>query len=539
MFMKFRLSVKLIGGFAVVALVTLVVGYAGWHGVNQSLKATERIDFLDNISKQILKREIDHLNWARKVGEFQRQENLTKLGVQTDDHQCAFGKWYYSNASKDAEAAIPELAPLLKQVEEPHKKLHASARHLEDILKKGPGYRPEAVAYYQSETVAQLKIIQKILAKITPVVDQQVAAAQKDTARITDRSKDLAGGGMVLGTVLSLALGIFLSQSITRPINRVVSGLNEGAAQVASASDQVSSSSQSMAQGASQQATAIEESSSSLEELASMTRQNAQNADQANVLMGETAQVVDDANRAMATLTGAMEDISLASQDTAKIVKTIDEIAFQTNLLALNAAVEAARAGEAGAGFAVVADEVRNLAMRAAEAAKNTANLIASTVTRVKEGTEVVHQTAAAFSQLSQGAGKVKDLVKEIASASQEQAQGVDQINRAVSEMNQVTQGVAANAEESASASEELNAQSLQMREFVGELVVLVNGDGASGLEKKYLPPDFEAKLPTRLASLPKSPHSRGQKTGEYLPRLTKVSPQEIIPLEEDNFRNF
>jgi len=287
---------------------------------------------------------------------------------------------------------------------------------------------------------------------------------------------------MIAMALMAMALTMLI-RSIIRSLKRIIEGLNDGADRVASTSSQVNSASQSLAEGASEQAAGIEETSSSIEEMSSMTRQNADNANQANLLMAETTRVVNEANRSMSELIGSMKEISTASEETAKIIKTIDEIAFQTNLLALNAAVEAARAGEAGAGFAVVADEVRNLAMRAADAAKNTANLIEGTVKKIKNGSDTVAKTNEAFSKVATGSKKVSELVGEISAASNEQAQGVEQINKAVAEMEKVVQKNAASAEESASASEEMNAQAETMKGFVGELVALVrrrNGNGIS-----------------------------------------------------------
>ena len=220
---------------------------------------------------------------------------------------------------------------------------------------------------------------------------------------------------MYAATALAIGLGLFLAwfitRSITGPVRMVINGLSQGASQVAAAAGQVSNASQTLAQGSAQQAASLEETSASMEEMASMTARNADSASQADALSREAAGVVERAEQAMAELTGAIAEISAAGEETGKIIKTIDEIAFQTNLLALNAAVEAARAGESGAGFAVVADEVRNLAMRAAEAAKNTAGLIEQTIDRTKQGRKLVGRTDAAFQDVAANAAKVAELV--------------------------------------------------------------------------------------------------------------------------------
>ncbi len=282
--------------------------------------------------------------------------------------------------------------------------------------------------------------------------------------------------GLITALIVGVVIAIYITRSITKPINRIIADLTEGAEQVASASGQVSSASQSLAEGATEQAAGLEETSSSLEEMSSMTKKNAENAQQANTLSGEAQKAANDGTQSMDKMNQAIQEIQKSSDETAKIIKVIDEIAFQTNLLALNAAVEAARAGEAGKGFAVVAEEVRNLAMRSAEAAKNTSEMIEESVKNAQNGVSISEEVGKVLENIVQSISKTSELVGEIAAASQEQAQGIDQVNTAVSQMDKVTQQNAANAEESASASEELSAQAEQMNTVVQDLIGLVKG---------------------------------------------------------------
>jgi len=283
----------------------------------------------------------------------------------------------------------------------------------------------------------------------------------------------------VLGSLLGgTVFGFFVTRSITKPIQRISGTLSTGADQTVSASSQVSSSSQSLAQGASEQAASLEETSSALEEMSSMTRKNSDTAQQAAALAAEAQSAANRGNESMNRMGTAINDIQRSAQETAKIIKVIDEIAFQTNLLALNAAVEAARAGEAGKGFAVVAEEVRNLAMRSAEAAKNTSSMIEESVGNAKNGVSIAQEVGKSLGEIVDASSKVTGLINEIAAATREQSQGIDQVNQSMSQMDKVTQQSAANAEETAAASEQLSAQAEQLRSCVSELSQLVGGQG-------------------------------------------------------------
>ena len=389
--------------------------------------------------------------------------------------------------------------------------------------------------------------------KVTSMGIDNTTESAKGTTGVVSASANT----IVIGLLIALGIGIVISMTITRnitaSIRKVITGLTQSSEQLNSAAHQVASSSQSMAEGASKQASSLEEVSSSLEEMSSMTKQNADNAKEANSLAENARTSATSGNDAMVRMNDAINRIKTSADETAKIVKTIDEIAFQTNLLALNAAVEAARAGEAGKGFAVVAEEVRSLAQRSAEAAKNTSELIQDSQANSENGVKVSNEVASTLSEIVEASNKVSSLVSEVAAASEEQAQGIEQINGAVAHMDQVTQSNAANAEESSSASQELSSQSRDLSNIVSSLVALVAGlksarngvqqiaskDGNGGR------PNLKDKL---LASAGKTKKVEAAKAAAAAPAAApvfeavaakEVKPEQVIPMDDEELTDF
>lgn len=599
-----RLSVKLIGGFSIVAIITLIVGLNGWMTTNQvadklNMVAYQSMPSVQNLLvlqkgatairvaiRTLLNPKLDPSDRKRQYENIaDARDAYTKAwkvfeGIQNSSEESALWKQFvpkwleyreendkFFKLSRDLEkTGIPDPEQLLWELEQirgDHYKLisnvskailmktdfdggeeaahtapenlinaykgnntgfrqalndivpfrvsfHNTVKTIREMVKKGD--YDAAIAAYTGKLIPDSEEIMKyfnllkqeadkaehifslmnqqamihsyqkqlealpLLDKLVEVNGKEVEEASRIAEKAAKRAKMISIIGMAAGAITALLLGIGFSLMITVPIHRIVEGLFCGAEQVVDAAKQVGASSQHLAEGTSDQAAAIEQISSSLEEMSAMTRQNAENAGQANICVSETSDMVGNTQVSMNELTVFMKEISEASRQTQKIVKTIDGIAFQTNLLALNAAIEAARTGEAGSGFAVVADEVRGLALRASEAAKNTAALTEITVTKISSGADIVSKAKDVFEKVAAGAKKAAEMVRGITTASDEQAHGIDLINKAIAEVDKVTQQNAANAEECAATSEEMNAHSLSMEAFAAELLVLVSG---------------------------------------------------------------
>ena len=392
-------------------------------------------------------------------------------------------------------------------------------------------------------------IIAVIMALIGIMVIYQLYNIDSSNVASVNSNMRVTGLFTLFGVIVTVILGLYVNRKVTGSLAKGIKELSEVITKVSSGSLQVFSSAQQLADGASSQASSLEQTSSSLEELSSMTKQNADNASQARAMMQEAGHIVEKVNRHMDDMAKAIAEITKSSEETGKIIKTIDEIAFQTNLLALNAAVEAARAGEAGAGFAVVADEVRNLAMRSAEAAKNTSELIENTMIAVKNGNELTSSTQEAFKDNMASSTKISQLVDEIATASQEQAHGIAQINRAVAEMDKIVQQAAYNAEASATAADTMNTEVNHLERRMEDLAEMVGAEvnisktKISHIEKHAAP---AGKAPGKMAGKPATGHKmlaappvHKLKKGTAPAKKAPVRPEQVIPFDKDEFKDF
>ncbi|MCK5437785.1 MAG: hypothetical protein KAI90_07205 [Desulfobulbaceae bacterium] len=363
--------------------------------------------------------------------------------------------------------------------------------------------------------------------------------------------------------MIGLISGLLAVRSIMKDLRQPLDALASITDTLSREGCAISESSEKIAGNVGEQAASLEETTATLEEISSMTDRNAENSNQADNLMQENQTIISKAEATMKEMITSMDSIAESGRDTRKIIKTIDEIAFQTNLLALNAAVEAARAGEAGAGFAVVADEVRNLAMRSADAAKNTSSLIDETVKKIDDGTMLVEQTGQAFNSVSEGSGKIADLISEIAGASREQNTGIRQLNTTITEMDRAVQMNARHTDHNSISAKNLESQAEELEGIVQHLLALLGSAGEPPAEskiKKSVPatkssiPGMEGKFRAgasddpdasnvlKTSKAPKKDHTLktlpGPRTSDT-GRGNKPNVKDVIPFDDDEFEDF
>ncbi|MGV8057369.1 MAG: methyl-accepting chemotaxis protein [Smithellaceae bacterium] len=495
-----KFSVKLIAGFASVALMLLIAAAIG----------TTQVMTLTKTGKEMYEKNILSIN---KISDFnaaflKMQERvllacLEKFGQEKDISA-------HITAIKEMDKAIPGMVQEfekrlsqnsdMKILDEFKMELGKYIANRDKIIQLAMENRKEeAMTLWDGTLTPQGTKVVTLLDKLTTEEETIAKGKAENNDSIASRAVWFMGIAIAFVLLLNTALApLFLS--IIRHINRVIDSLSEGANQVGAAAGQVSTASQHLAEGSSRQAAAVQETSSAADELVDMTKKNATISAFADSLTKSSGQVFVNCSTQMKQMVAAIQDITKSSEETKMIIKTIDDIAFQTNLLALNAAVEAARAGEAGAGFAVVADEVRNLAMQTAESAKNTNMLIDNTIRAVKNGTDLTSSIRADFRMNVEIGKKIGVLFTKIQTFSQEQVHRLEQITDAVNGMNKVVLDAAASAEESASAAEELSAQAENMKGFVDELAYVVGKNRQKSTTLEYKSQDTVSKALVRIS---------------------------------------
>jgi len=568
MFNKLSLRVKILVGFIAVIIIAIAIGSIGWYGLSnldeeinvlgkesipsivnlevvlvrqERIKTAIRTICSPYLSKEDLQRQFDNIEKARteyraalseydKISRTAEEEKLYQAFKQKMEISISENNKIIESAKKLLSMADgPERTRLIQAINEAA--LSGATREAFDAMISAQVQLLDYVKHYYGNEMVDISIANSR----SLILIIQIALA--------------------FGTLLAVVLGLLITNSIMKPMNKATGDLNLSSNNLEGAANQIASASQELSSGASELASSVEEITSSMEELQSIIESNTKSVNEAELLMKETTTAAATSSTRTDELLVMMQEINESSRKVVKVNKVIDDIAFQTSILALNAAVEAARAGEAGRGFAVVADQVKALAQKSAEASSETSELIETVVNNIEKGTERTQEVTNDVKKVSEAANKVNVLLDEINRAFKEQSKGANQVTKAISQVNTVVQQTAASSEETASAGEEMLAQVEQLREIVTILNRITQGAQAAEKEAQSQAENApknrgngqHAKNPAGGKSLKNTIHEElaqahqtnakltGDKTGSD--EIERISPEKVIPMEE--FKGF
>jgi methyl-accepting chemotaxis protein len=475
-----KLTTKLVAGFMVMGVMLLIGGLVGSSGISQMSHNLSRFSEIRMPAVHAIgvireaRQDISATMQSLLIPElFNDEAEKSRLLKHLDE---AWGRadegWNHYEAlprTHEEEVLWGNLKPLWAEW---RKSDHQVIGFLEE------GKRTEAREYFVGHGQGSFTKAEKLLLDLSNLNLKLSEEAGKEGSDLELWQKKMAFMGTVIGLVIALALGLLITRSITKPINRVTANLVKISNQFATVSGEISSSSHQLAQSTSQQSGAVQETSSVTETLTSANRGHDELLQKLRKTTEDVEIIRNNALKTIKEAARAMKEIERSGTETSETVKSIETIAFQTNLLALNASVEAARAGDAGAGFAVVAEEVRTLAIGSAAAANNASTLIEKTVKAIAKGEELVETSSKEFEGYGKFATQYVTLILQASKASREQDQKFEQINIAISEINRVDQENAACAEETAGAAEEMEHQSVAIRQYISELAAIIDKKG-------------------------------------------------------------
>ncbi|TNE72967.1 hypothetical protein EP331_05880 [bacterium] len=408
----------------------------------------EQLLVQQKVNNQLTNIEVSHLSWLNGLNNYLLQDAGTDLTIELDHTKCLMGK-FLAGQSKELIQRIPEAAVLINSLKEPHERLHRSAKDIVDLVNFGSDGKRRAISMYKNQSVPELEEIRSKLIELKSVTQTKLVSAERLKGNIDSLNITTWWFSVIQAIVLTV-FGFQAILTLSSSFRSISKELSSSLQELFISTEEINQASSAIADGANQQAAGIEETSATLEEINSSTKINQANVEALSDLIKSMSDSINKSNENLRELVQVMSNMQSSGEETKRINKTIDEIAFQTNMLALNAAVEAARAGAAGAGFAVVAEEVRRLALRSSDAAKQTEQILDEITLRIDNSSNLITTTNGRFANVSKEFAKVSALLTDISFASIEQTKAIEQIALTVHSIDQITQSNAASSEEHA-----------------------------------------------------------------------------------------